>query len=216
MAVVLEGKTCPYCLYVIKGGARTIVCSDCGTPHHIECWQENGSCTTFGCSGRPLDPSGLERPVLPEENVTADLTVKPCPYCGEEVRAAAIKCKHCKALIGRPEGAGEAYNGAPGQYGHASSAYFSDHVPTFDELERMMPNMQRPPEYPPTFAPRSWSWPAFLFGPLWYLAKGMWQKALVLFGIGFFTYGIASAIIAGISGHRDYMRHYNTGKQFWW
>lgn len=57
---------------------------------------------------------------------------------------------------------------------------------------------------------------AFLFGPLWYLAKGMWQKALVLFGIGFFTYGIASAIIAGISGHRDYMRHYNTGKQFWW
>lgn len=27
----------------------------------------------------------------------------------------------------------------------------------------------------------TWSWPAFLFGPPWYIAKGMWVKGLLYF-----------------------------------
>jgi len=45
------GKTCPYCQAPIKPGAPAVVCSACAMPHHADCWQENGRCTTFGCDG---------------------------------------------------------------------------------------------------------------------------------------------------------------------
>lgn len=43
------GKTCPYCLTPFKPGAAVVSCLRCGMPHHRDCWQENGGCTTFGC-----------------------------------------------------------------------------------------------------------------------------------------------------------------------
>ncbi|MHB0935560.1 MAG: RING finger protein [Armatimonadota bacterium] len=48
------GKTCPYCMTPIKPRVAVVICSACGMPHHAECWQENGRCTTFGCHGRPV------------------------------------------------------------------------------------------------------------------------------------------------------------------
>lgn len=46
-------KTCPYCQSPIKQSADIIICKDCGTPHHKECWDENKGCTTFGCRENP-------------------------------------------------------------------------------------------------------------------------------------------------------------------
>ncbi len=45
------GKTCPFCQFPIKQDSETVLCSSCKIPHHRECWQENGGCTTFGCRG---------------------------------------------------------------------------------------------------------------------------------------------------------------------
>jgi len=47
----IAGKTCPYCQTPIKPNVPVHVCDACGIPHHLECWQQNGGCTTFGCSG---------------------------------------------------------------------------------------------------------------------------------------------------------------------
>lgn len=44
------GRTCPYCQSVIKPGTAVQVCNRCLIPHHEECWQANGGCTTYGCS----------------------------------------------------------------------------------------------------------------------------------------------------------------------
>jgi len=44
------GKTCPFCQSILKPGSEIVVCSACGIPHHLECWRENGGCTTYGCS----------------------------------------------------------------------------------------------------------------------------------------------------------------------
>ncbi len=43
------GKSCPYCQFPLKSDSEVYVCAECGIPHHRECWQENGGCTTFGC-----------------------------------------------------------------------------------------------------------------------------------------------------------------------
>ena len=44
------GKICPYCQTPLKPQDRVIVCPQCGMPHHQDCWQDNGGCTTYGCA----------------------------------------------------------------------------------------------------------------------------------------------------------------------
>lgn len=47
---------CPYCRTEIGAGeGERLDCPGCGTPHHPECFAENGGCTVFGCSKAPQD-----------------------------------------------------------------------------------------------------------------------------------------------------------------
>jgi hypothetical protein len=76
---------------------------------------------------------------------------------------------------------------------------------------------------------------AFLFGPFYYLAKGMWRKGLtlavlcligvlaldallVLVGLGSFTSatGFASAAVYGALANRDYYAKMVLGQNGWW
>jgi TM2 domain-containing membrane protein YozV len=47
---------CPYCRTEIGDaeGERKD-CPGCGTPHHADCFAENGGCTVFGCANAPSD-----------------------------------------------------------------------------------------------------------------------------------------------------------------
>ncbi|HVO58678.1 MAG TPA: NINE protein [Dongiaceae bacterium] len=47
---------CPYCRTEIGDaeGERKD-CPGCGTPHHADCFAENGGCTVFGCTEAPTD-----------------------------------------------------------------------------------------------------------------------------------------------------------------
>lgn len=42
---------CPYCRTEFEDAP--LECPGCGTPHHSECYAENGGCTVFGCSAAP-------------------------------------------------------------------------------------------------------------------------------------------------------------------
>jgi TM2 domain-containing membrane protein YozV len=37
-----------------------VFCIACGTPHHEDCYQENGGCTVFGCKRAPADDPKLQ------------------------------------------------------------------------------------------------------------------------------------------------------------
>ena len=52
------GKTCPFCQSPLKAGAEVVCCTQCSIPHHRECWDTNGGCTTYGCRGLPRNSSG--------------------------------------------------------------------------------------------------------------------------------------------------------------
>jgi TM2 domain-containing membrane protein YozV len=47
---------CPYCRTEVDAadGGR-VDCSECHTPHHQDCFTENGGCTVFGCAQAPVD-----------------------------------------------------------------------------------------------------------------------------------------------------------------
>lgn len=52
----VTGKTCPFCQTPIKPNESVFVCDRCAIPHHLECWQANGGCTTFGCIATSAPP----------------------------------------------------------------------------------------------------------------------------------------------------------------
>src|ERR1051326_391586 len=52
---------CPYCRMPFDDtGPAKIFCTACGTPHHEDCYQENGGCTVFGCTRAPADDPKLQ------------------------------------------------------------------------------------------------------------------------------------------------------------
>ncbi|MHB0935567.1 MAG: RING finger protein [Armatimonadota bacterium] len=64
------GKTCPYCQTPLKPHDQVVVCTECRMPHHQDCWEDNGGCTTFGCH----TSAAAATQILPARDATIDLT----------------------------------------------------------------------------------------------------------------------------------------------
>lgn len=47
---IRDGGICPVCGAAMEG--RVVRCAACRTPHHGDCWDYLGRCSTFGCAGR--------------------------------------------------------------------------------------------------------------------------------------------------------------------
>jgi hypothetical protein len=70
---------CPYCRTEIDDTENRRDCSGCGTPHHADCYAENGGCTVFGCSQAPADEPKMTITV-PEAIEPVNPAVPPAPH----------------------------------------------------------------------------------------------------------------------------------------
>jgi hypothetical protein len=87
---------CALCQSPIGASEETARCPECGTIYHRECHDENQGCGLYGCSRVP--------PPIAQAGVALPATVwgremKPCPSCGKEIRAAALRCRHCQTVF---------------------------------------------------------------------------------------------------------------------
>ncbi|MEJ0090905.1 MAG: RING finger protein [Limisphaerales bacterium] len=100
------GPICAICLSAISNEDAKTACPACNAGYHTGCWQENGGCAVYGCSQAPAVESrrAIEIPLSywGREN-------KNCPKCGQEILAAAVRCRHCGATFesARPQDAEE-------------------------------------------------------------------------------------------------------------
>ena len=73
-----KGNTCPVCKQKFKEADDIVVCPDCGTPYHRECWKKVGVCVH-----QADHAAGFE---WTPDNVISD---RPddivCPNCGEKL-----------------------------------------------------------------------------------------------------------------------------------
>ena len=86
----LAGKTCPFCKAPFLEGEAVVICNHCEMPHHLDCWKENGGCTTFGCTGNIGKIIGAEQkdaqsaPVATKKPVNAERIPYPRTKDNEE------------------------------------------------------------------------------------------------------------------------------------
>ncbi len=76
---------CPYCRTPIDDAENRRDCSGCGTPHHADCYAENGGCTVFGCSQAPADEPKVT--ITVPEAVAPAQPVIPTPAPVAEIEA---------------------------------------------------------------------------------------------------------------------------------
>ena len=60
-ATLLDQIHCPVCGEPIE--SRLVICVDCKTPHHQECWEYNGRCATFACGQEVFSKPAVARPI---------------------------------------------------------------------------------------------------------------------------------------------------------
>ena len=83
---------CPVCEQAFTDADDIVVCPECGTPYHRECWKKVGACVheaehAAGFEWKPdAEPAD-------EADTARHLAV--CPNCGNHNEPGAVKCSHC-------------------------------------------------------------------------------------------------------------------------
>ena len=84
------GNKCPVCDKYFHADDDIVVCPECGTPHHRECFEAEGH-----CHNEALHSSGYDYSEDP--SVTEKKKNKFCTNCGKEIDSDAFYCKYCGA-----------------------------------------------------------------------------------------------------------------------
>ncbi|UCH98592.1 MAG: hypothetical protein JSV88_02850 [Candidatus Aminicenantes bacterium] len=69
------------------------ICEKCNSKFHLDCWQENGGCATYGCENAPelIKKTGDQ----PDKKSYWGARTKKCPICGEIIEVYSEKCPYC-------------------------------------------------------------------------------------------------------------------------
>lgn len=101
---MFEGTKCPYCNQFFSPGDDIVVCPDCGTPHHRDCYKMHAKCANFEKHGsfewKPVTTSSPIPNVVVDEPKRIPMTdVNICPVCGKENKSESKYCNNCGSLL---------------------------------------------------------------------------------------------------------------------
>ncbi len=122
-----EGSKCPFCGEEFKKDDDVVACPVCGTPHHRECYRNNGACAfdEKHDEGYVWQREEKEEP----ENVPADNI---CSRCGNANAAGRLWCEKCGAPLGdrvknygAADSAGNSTEDSTGNPWQSSNGYYS-------------------------------------------------------------------------------------------
>ena len=177
-----DGVQCPVCLKAFDSSSDVVVCPECGTPHHRECYEKTGDC--INAAKHSADFAWVN-PVLPAVAEVAKTPEKPQTIDNPTILTKENMPKN--GVIGEmpadPMAGGPIYREIKGN--EKIGEY------TVDEYASVI--KQNVPKFMPRFMmfsktnrKVSWNWAAFFFGPFWFAYRRMYGYAAAALLLVFF------------------------------
>ena len=95
------GNPCPYCGKNFESGDDIVVCPECGTPHHRDCYKEHSACANEEKHSENFEWKGAvlhhNHKPQPEVSVSSDPVI--CENCGTENTGNSRYCLSCGAPL---------------------------------------------------------------------------------------------------------------------
>lgn len=129
-----QGQSCVSCSSPFKDGDDIVVCPQCGSPYHRECYKKEGGCinTSLHEQGEGWTPIDTKNQESCEDSAKAHKTAV-CRVCGQENSAEAPFCSKCGAPINMEKASGSFYEQMKNENGRQSGQpFFTDFgIPLF-------------------------------------------------------------------------------------
>lgn len=206
-----ENQVCPGCGQTFNENDDIVVCPDCGTPQHRECWQKQSRCVNSqlhskGFSWVPPERQGSgapEQQEYPPQEQQGSVAV--CPSCGAANSLQALHCEHCGNPLTRQEG-------TPPPFEAQLPPEFSDYENDIGDLKvadaafYVRTSLRK---YLPLFArfakgekKFSWNWAALFLSPYWFFYRRLNKLGVIFVAI------LATLALAMSIPFADYVRVY--------
>ena len=93
------GQPCTSCRNVFKEGDEIVVCPDCGSPYHRECYKNEGRCinTVLHESGESWTPAPIAAPAASVDGGEKSELI--CSNCGAHNKPSSYYCSECGAPL---------------------------------------------------------------------------------------------------------------------
>ncbi len=87
------GNICPGCQQAFKDDDDIVVCPECGTPQHRECYEKDNCCVNSHLHSDDYKWQGIEAPK--HKTATPKAEAIPCPNCGIDNPKGSQVCRNC-------------------------------------------------------------------------------------------------------------------------
>ena len=210
-----DGQVCDICGKPFDKDSDVVVCPECGTPHHRECWHELGHCVNEYRHGEGYEWAPVVKEV-PQGSIE-------CPDCHSIMPQGTLFCENCGRALKTEDPNTQVYNipGGRMEVHQFPNAYTMDPnefkarvdrelageidgVPLRDMAVFIGQNaqyyiykfkrMRKDPKYKP------FNWTACMFPPIWFLFRKLWKQAIVAAIINFVLNLPTFFIVAAQSG----------------
>ena len=191
-----ENEKCPVCGEVFKEEDDVVVCPVCATPHHRNCYNENGKCANEEKHKEGFIWQKTSEPeVKVEEKNEEPQDYSVCPECGTKNKKNALVCSNCASVINPeireqfiPQDAGAIY--VEGKA--VDKDEFIDENNTVSIKEAAAFIQKNKESYIKVFLDSKrekrnpkFNFSALVFGPYWFFFRKMYKPGFGFLGVNF-------------------------------
>lgn len=207
-----EKEKCPVCEKGFVAEDDVVICPQCGTPHHRDCYNSLGHCANADkhSSGFEFEPyEVLEERRAKEECESQgryyfkqSKEKKKCVRCNEDIDERAVYCDKCGAR--QPVGNSQQQANQSINFGldlnirtgYENSTEKIDGNSAADAASVVRTNTAR--FMPKFFANKklSWNWSAFIFGPFYLFFRKMYKEGIIAFAVRLIVSLVAQGVYA--------------------
>ncbi len=178
---IFENDICPVCQKVFEKGDDIVVCPECGTPHHRECYKQIGKCANSALHSEGFVFKRAAANAEPEKQEEQNASVP--PFFASLMADAQKQAGENADTASEDDKAGQSSPFIPPQLKGEPAIKEIDGQPVGYIAATIGANARR---FLSAFSKEKtigWNWSAFIFGPFYYLYRKMFWEGFLLVAV---------------------------------